>query len=162
VAPVTHAAPPAAAPSAHPRIRPSAEAPEVGPLTLDRLRALWPTIIAHARSTSPLLGTLLADTEVTLVDYGAVTITSAGHAEGIEHKRDVLGKLVGQYVSQPVRIHVTGTGKGEGGSVSAVPAAPRPARLTAETANAERLKALRAKDPTLNAVIEALDLELLE
>ena len=38
----------------------------------------------------------------------------------------------------------------------------RPARLTTETANAERLKLLRGKDQTLGAAIDALDLELLE
>jgi hypothetical protein len=35
-------------------------------------------------------------------------------------------------------------------------------RLTEERANAERLKVLRGKDPTLNAAVDALDLELLE
>jgi len=38
----------------------------------------------------------------------------------------------------------------------------RPVRLTEEGANAERLKSLRGKDPTLNAAVDALDLELLE
>src|SRR6266850_3315723 len=41
-------------------------------------------------------------------------------------------------------------------------AAERPVRLTEEGANAERLKRLRGKDPTLNAAVDALDLELLE
>jgi hypothetical protein len=40
--------------------------------------------------------------------------------------------------------------------------AQRPARLTEQTANAERLKRLRDKDPTLSAAVDALDLELLE
>jgi hypothetical protein len=34
--------------------------------------------------------------------------------------------------------------------------------MTEATANAERLKVLRAKDPTLGAAVDALDLELLE
>jgi hypothetical protein len=34
--------------------------------------------------------------------------------------------------------------------------------MTEERANAERLKSLRAKDPTLSAAVDALDLELLE
>jgi len=38
----------------------------------------------------------------------------------------------------------------------------RPARLTEDAARAERLKTLRAKDPGLNAAVDALDLELLE
>jgi hypothetical protein len=46
--------------------------------------------------------------------------------------------------------------------VKLAPAGGRPVRLTEEGANAERLKALRGKDPTLNAAVDALDLELLE
>jgi len=34
--------------------------------------------------------------------------------------------------------------------------------MTEERATAERLKTLRAKDPTLSAAVDALDLELLE
>ena len=43
-----------------------------------------------------------------------------------------------------------------------MPPAPRPGRLTEETVKAERLKVLRTKDATLNAAVDALDLELLE
>ena len=38
----------------------------------------------------------------------------------------------------------------------------RTARMTPGEAQAERLKALRAKDAALNAAVDALDLELLE
>src|SRR3989454_346425 len=48
--------------------------PEKGPLTLDRLRALWPRIVDDARTKSPMLGALLQVTEVAAVDAGAVTI----------------------------------------------------------------------------------------
>jgi hypothetical protein len=34
--------------------------------------------------------------------------------------------------------------------------------MTEETANLERLKVLRAKDPTLGAAVDALDLKLME
>src|SRR2546425_1027787 len=44
--------------------------PEKGPLTLDRLRSLWPRIIEDARARSPLLGALLAVTEVAVVQGG--------------------------------------------------------------------------------------------
>jgi hypothetical protein len=46
--------------------------------------------------------------------------------------------------------------------VASPTAAPRATRLTPGEAHAERLKALRAKDPALNAAVDALDLELLE
>jgi DNA polymerase III subunit gamma/tau len=136
--------------------------PERGPLTLDRLRALWPRIVDDARTKSPILGALLQVTEVADVDAGAVTIrlldTNPVHAEGLERQRDALSQLVARYCTGPVRIRQ----EGAGGGASRDRSAPRPARLTEEGARAERLKTLRAQDPSLNAAVDALDLELLE
>src|SRR6266550_2965731 len=136
--------------------------PERGPLTVDRLRALWPRIVDDARTKSPMLGALLQVTEVAAVDAGAVTIrlldTNAVHAEGLERQREALSQLVTRYLTGPVRIKLEGA---EGGG-SRERSAPRPTRLTEEGARAERLKTLRAQDPSLNAAVDALDLELLE
>jgi DNA polymerase-3 subunit gamma/tau len=71
--------------------------PDKGPLTLDR-SAVWPSIVAQARGASPMIGTLLADTEIRSVANDTVTLASAGHAEGLEHKRDAIGKLLGAWV----------------------------------------------------------------
>jgi DNA polymerase-3 subunit gamma/tau len=134
------------------------------PLTLDRLRALWPEIVSRSRSISPMLPTLLGDTEVSGVAAGTVTIrvlgASAGHAEGIERKHEALARLIGEYSAEPVRVVVIGGGSGKANAAGEP--APRPARLNEQSANAERLKVLRGKDPTLNAAVDALDLELLE
>src|SRR5256884_420684 len=136
--------------------------PEKGPLTLDRLRALWSRIVDHARAETPMLGALLQVTEVAAVDAGAVTIrlldTNAVHAEGLERQREALSQLVTRYLTGPVRIKLEGA---EGGG-SRERSAPRPTRLTEEGARAERLKTLRAQDPSLHAALDALDLELLE
>jgi len=133
--------------------------PERGPVTLDRLRALWPRIIDDARVKSPLLGALLAETEVGGVEGTSVVVrpldTNPVHVEGIERQRDALAQLVGRYVSAPIRIKVAGPGGGERSPA-------RPARLTEDAAREQRLKALRARDPSLNAAVDALDLELLE
>ncbi len=77
------------------------------------------------------------------------------HAEGIERQREAIGQLLSRYSSEPVRVKLQGGGSGER-------SAPPPSRLTAEGARAERLQTLRAKDPSLNAAVDALDLELLE
>src|SRR6266567_1449310 len=142
-----------------PRAVSPAVPPEKGPLTLDRLRALWPRIVDDARTKSPMLGALLQVTEVVGVDAGGVTIrlldANAVHAEGLERQRDALAQLVGRYLTKPVRIKLEGAGSGERST-------PRPGRLTEEGARAERLKTLRAQDPSLNAAVDALDLELLE
>jgi len=149
------AATPPASRIPHPDLPP----PEKGPLTLDRLRALWPRIVDDARTKSPMLGALLQVTEVAGVDAGAVTIrlldTNAVHAEGLERQREALSQLVARYLTGPVRIKLEGAGSGERST-------PRPGRLTEEGARAERLKTLRAQDPSLNAAVDALDLELLE
>src|SRR6266566_2858838 len=133
--------------------------PETGPLTVDRLRALWPRVVDDARAKTPMLGALLQVTEVVGVDAGTVTIrlldTNPVHAEGLERQREVLAQLVARYVTEPVRIKLQGAGSRER-------AMPRPGRLTEEGARAERLKTLRAQDPSLNAAVDALDLELLE
>jgi hypothetical protein len=76
--------------------------------------------------------------------------------EGLDRQRNTISQLIGAYVDEPapVRIKLAEPEGGGGGGGSP--------RLTEERANAERLKVLRAKDPTLNAAVDALDLELLE
>jgi hypothetical protein len=132
----------------------------VGPLTLERLRAIWPDVVARARAASPMVGTLLAETEISGVEGSTVTLVSpgGGHVEGLEHKRDAIARLLAEYVSGPVKLLVAA---GESATAQQ-PAGSRPARLTEETANAERLKVLRAKDPSLGAAVDALDLEIVE
>src|SRR3989449_489308 len=134
--------------------------PEKGPLTVDRLRDLWPRIIEDARAKSPMLGALLQVTEIAGLDGSTVSVrlldTNPGHAEGIERQRDPSALLVGRYVTAPVRIKLQAAASGER------PLPQRSSRMTEEGARADRLKALRAKDPSLNAAIDALDLELLE
>lgn len=158
VAPVTGAAIPLP-----PSPFPQSETAEAA-LSVDRLRALWPEIVSRSRSISPMLPTLLGDTEISEVAAGTVTIrvqgASAGHAEGIERKHEALARLIGEYSAEPVRVVVIGGGSGK--TNAAGEPAPRPARLNEQSANAERLKVLRGKDPTLNAAVDALDLELLE
>src|SRR6184192_1338341 len=144
----------------HPASRISHPAPpEKGPLTLDRLRALWPRIVEDARAQSPMLGALLQVTEVAGVEAGAVTIrlldTNPVHAEGLERQGEALARLVGRFFTEAVRVKLQGPDSGDR-------SARRPGRLTEEGARAERLKTLRAQDPSLNAAVDALDLELLE
>ncbi len=131
-----------------------------GPLSADRLQSLWPSIVAEARRSSPMIGTLLADTEIRSVTGDTVTLASAGHAEGLEHKREAIAKLLAPWVDAAVRVAVERSP--EPGSRPHDSTSPRPQRLTEKTANAERLKLLRAKDPSLGSAVDALDLELME
>ena len=126
-----------------------------GPLTLEHLRGIWPDVVARAAATGPMLPALLAGSDVAAVEGNTVVVrlapASAGHAEGLERKRDVLARLVGDYVTEPVRVRVGVTVESS-----------RAVRMTPTEAQSERMKALRAKDPALNAAVDALDLELLE
>ena len=122
-----------------------------GPLTLDYLRSVWASIVADARARAPMLGSLLAEAQITAVEGRVVTLRpgSAGHGEGLERQRETIGQVMGRYVSEAPRVRLGG-------------ASDRPVRMTEAGANAERLKVLRDKDPTLSAAVDALDLELLE
>ena len=144
-------------PSAGPAVSPSV--PEKGPLTLEHLRSVWPRIVVDARAKAPMLGSLLAEAEVTAVEGTVVTLrpARAGHAEGLERQRDLLGHVITRHVTESVRVKVVAAAAADPGAPS-----ERPVRLTEEGANAERLRLLRGKDPTLNAAVDALDLELLE
>ncbi|HWH02127.1 MAG TPA: DNA polymerase III subunit gamma/tau [Gemmatimonadales bacterium] len=165
--------PPAPSPAPTPVPAPSGRAPELrdsapprssataerGALTLERARDLWPGVVEQSRFTSPLLPTLLADSEVGAVREGVLVLRiAAAHKDGIERKRESITRLLEPYFTGPVRIDLESV---------AAPApvgnqGAGPARLTEATANAERLRVLRAKDPTLSAAVDALDLEILE
>ena len=122
-----------------------------GPLTLDYLRSVWPQIVADARARAPMLGSLLSEAEITAVEGRVVTLRpgNAGHGEGLERQRETIGQVMGRFVSEAPRVRLGGV-------------SDRPVRMTEAGANAERLKVLRDKDPTLSAAVDALDLELLE
>ncbi len=165
--PVRPSASPPVDPSASPPVRPIPSPPvppavppaEPGPLTLERLRALWPRIVDDARARSPMLGALLAGAEVAGVEESAVTIrlldTNAVHAEGLERQREALAQLVGRYLTDPMQIKLEG-------AVGQEHPRARPPRLGSDAAREQRLNVLRARDESLNAAVDALDLELLE
>ncbi|MGE5800704.1 MAG: DNA polymerase III subunit gamma/tau [Gemmatimonadota bacterium] len=124
--------------------------------TLDNVRSAWANIVADARGKTPLLGSLLAEAEVVAVEGRTISIRPghAVHAEGLERQRETIAQSLGRFVSEAPRVKVVTGGSGA--------PTPPPERLTEQGATAERLKSLRAKDPTLSAAVDALDLELLE
>src|SRR2546422_2160939 len=146
---------PASTPSASvpPVPRPSSPLPgkKLEP-TLENVRSILAQLAQDARAKTPLLGSLLAEAEVVAVDGRIVTLRPghAVHAEGLERQRETIAQALGLYISEAPRVAIAAGGGG--GSE----------RITPEGASAERLKSLRAKDPTLSAAVDALDLELLE
>ncbi len=123
--------------------------------TVENVRAVWPQVVNDTRTKTPVLGSLLADVEVIAVDGRIVTLRpgNAVHAEGLERQRETIAQALGVYIGEAPRVKFVSGGGGP---------PPTPDRVTPASATAERLKSLRAKDPTLSAAVDALDLELLE
>lgn len=161
--PVSRAAPP---PSPPPLSPPAGKKLEP---TVENVRAVWPQVVHDTRTKTPVLGSLLGDVEVIAVDGRTVTLRpgNAVHAEGLERQRETIAQAIGVYISEAPRVKFAsgssgGGGGGGSGSGGGGGGPPPPERMTPASATAERLKSLRAKDPTLSAAVDALDLELLE
>ncbi len=139
-------------PSAQPPIRPSSSPGKKLEPTLENVRSIWAQVVQDARAKTPVLGSLLAEAEVVAVEGRTITLRPghAVHAEGLERQRETIAQALGTYISEAPRVTIA-AGGGRGSE-----------RITPEGASAERLKSLRAKDPTLSAAVDALDLELLE
>jgi DNA polymerase-3 subunit gamma/tau len=160
-------------PAAGPAPRPA------GPLTLETVRGLWPEVIAAARAERKMLvAEALSDVDVAALNGGLVTLAPRGGnpltPESLARHRGLIEVLASRVLGAAVQI-------GEPGAAPPTPSPvspptppsppspppsgtppPRPQRVTASGAKAERTKAFRGKDPALDSAMEALDLELLE
>ena len=143
-------------PAVRPSDRPTGQKLEP---TLENIRSVWSRVVTDARAKTPVLGSLLAEAEVAAVDGRIVTLRPghAVHAEGLERQRETVAQMLGQYISEAPRVAIAAGGVGGGGGGGG-----GTDRITPAGASAERLRSLRAKDPTLSAAVDALDLELLE
>ena len=162
--------PPSQPPSERPTVRPS-DRPTGQKLepTVENVRSIWFQVVQDARAKTPVLGSLLAEAQVVAVEGRIVTLRPghAVHAEGLERQRETIAQMLGQYISEAPRVAIAaggvgGGGGGGGGRGGGGGSGGGPDRITPAGASAERLKSLRAKDPTLSAAVDALDLELLE
>jgi DNA polymerase-3 subunit gamma/tau len=143
-------------------VQPAASAGPTGiRLALEPLREAWPDIVAEVRSRSRFLGEALAATNPAAVDASWLTVeleepnqlfSEALQAQAAEVE-DVLRRATGE----ALRLKVT-----EKASAAAGSEAPRPRRLTEENIKADRLRAFRAKDPSLDTAVDALDLEIVD
>jgi DNA polymerase-3 subunit gamma/tau len=162
------AAPPLAAPASH-----SAAG---GSLTLESLRAAWPDIVAAAKAEKPMMASALEDAEPVVSDGTAVRLRALGGnpmtVEGLTRGRASIEAIIARIVGTSVRVAVGDAPAAPGNDPAAAapaaavrespaPLAP-PQRVSATGARAERLKALRKRDPTLDSAMDSLDLELLD
>ncbi|HEY2162555.1 MAG TPA: DNA polymerase III subunit gamma/tau [Gemmatimonadaceae bacterium] len=128
----------------------------VAPLEMSKLTAAWDQIVQRLRATKPMLATALSHaTPAAVTASGVVTIE-------LDEPNDIY-------------THAIGTGRGEilvalrerFAGIERVDlrrdeqtAAPAPKRLTDEMVRAERVAALRKREPLLDAAIDALDLDV--
>lgn len=163
------AAPPASASSPAP-VHPVGEAaPAVGPpndpFDLAALRAAWPDIVVSVKEQSRFLGEALAATLPIVASAPDLTIRfleeNPMHLEAIGRQRALLERLLGERLGAPVRLRTEGPGPDSARGVSAgAPAKSK--RLSEAATRAERLKAARSADPSVDAAASELDLEIVE
>ncbi len=159
------AAPPAE-PSGEPESRPSTRPPEDGPpvaFELSALQAIWADIAAAARAESGFLGEAVAAAQPVEVAPPVLTVAIPGDnpvvADHLNKQRKVVEDLVGARVRGQVRLEVR---TGSGGAAPEAGSRPRNRRMSDADSRAERLRALRSRDPALDAVADELDLEIVD
>jgi DNA polymerase-3 subunit gamma/tau len=146
---------PAAATPAPVRPEPAGAPPPAGP---SALAEAWPAIVSELRGRSRFLGEALAATTPAEVESGVVGVVLAEpnplFAERLQAQAPVVEEVIRRLTGQALRLRVT-EGPGEA-------AAPRPRTLTEAGIKADRLRGLRAKDPSLDTAADALDLEIVD
>jgi DNA polymerase-3 subunit gamma/tau len=152
--PGTAAAPAVEPPSFGPPARVSAE------FSLQGLTLAWGDLTQAAREQSRFLGEAFAAARLVSLEGFEVRLAIPDgnpiHVETLGGRREAAERLLSQATGQPVRLSLA--------EAAPVPGAaqPRARRMTDGEARAERLKALKSRDPALEAAAESLDLEVLE
>jgi DNA polymerase-3 subunit gamma/tau len=128
----------------------------VAPLEMSKLTALWDQIVLRLRATKPMLATALSHaTPAAVTASGVVTIE-------LDEPNDIYTHAIGTgraEILAAFRERFAGVERVELRRDEKAAAAP-PKRLTDEMVRAERVAALRKREPLLDAAIEALDLDV--
>jgi DNA polymerase-3 subunit gamma/tau len=130
-----------------------------GPVTVDGLVAVWPEVVNRGKAQSHLLGAVLAALTPKAVDGRTIVLEIGSDAgpmlEGARSRQGAIQELVAGAVGQPIEMRLVESG--------AKPApVERPKRLSENDLRGQRLREIRAKDPSLDAAADALDLEIVE
>jgi DNA polymerase III subunit gamma/tau len=151
-----------AAVSSSPAESPPAEPLPAEPIsaTLDALQASWPEIVAQVRERSRFLGEALSHTTPAALELPWLTVALAEanplFAERLQAQARLVEEVLGRAIGQAARLRVTEAGPPDGSPP------PKPRKLTDANLKADRLRAFRTKDPTLDTAADALDLEIVD
>jgi DNA polymerase-3 subunit gamma/tau len=136
------------------------QAPESIPATLEAIRDAWAEIVAEVRGRSRFLGEALSHTAPAALELPWLTVALAEpnplFAERLQAQAQLVEEVLGRAIGQAARLRVTEAGPADG----APP--PKPRKLTDASLKADRLRAFRTKDPTLDTAADALDLEIVD
>ncbi len=128
----------------------------VVPLEMSKLTAVWDQIVLRLRATKPMLASALSHaTPVAVTASGVVTIE-------LDEPNDIYTHAIATgraEILAAFRERFAGVERVDLRRDEKAPAAP-PKRLTDEMVRAERVAALRKREPLLDAAIEALDLDV--
>jgi DNA polymerase-3 subunit gamma/tau len=137
----------------------SAEPGERVPATLQAIVEAWPDLVGQVRERSRFLGEALAATLPCQLEPPWVTVElnepNPLFAERLQEQARAVEEVLSRALGAPMRLRVV---ERAGGAAPA--AAPR--RLTEAALKADRLRAFRAKDPSLDTAADALDLEIVD
>ncbi|HUF35873.1 MAG TPA: hypothetical protein VMN37_07985, partial [Gemmatimonadales bacterium] len=159
-APSTSGAPPSAGQAA-PRTRPEPPAPgPTGvPVEVEALREAWPEIVAEVRGGSRFLGEALAAATPGAIELPWLTVTLTEpnplFAERLQAQAGIVEEVLRRATGTMLRLRVTEAVPPDGEAV-------RPRLLSEESLKADRLRAFRSKDATLDMAADALDLEIVD
>jgi DNA polymerase-3 subunit gamma/tau len=141
---------------------PPGESPSAEPIpaTLHAIQASWPEIVAQVRERSRFLGEALSHTTPATLELPWLTVALAEpnplFAERLQAQAQLVEEVLGRAIGQATRLRVTEAGPPDGGPP------PKPRKLTDASLKADRLRAFRTKDPTLDTAADALDLEIVD
>ncbi len=129
---------------------------KIEPLDLNKITAMWDEMVERVRATKPMLATALSHALPAAVNAaGVVTIEPDEpndiYIHAINSSRSEIVAMLRERFAGVERVEVRRDDQ-------AVAAPPK--RLTDEMVRAERVAALRRRDPLLDAAIEALDLDV--
>ena len=131
------------------------------PLSLEGVRAVWPRIVEVAGQRRRMVQEALGHATPVAVEDGVAVLEVTEcevHLEGLTRSRGIIAEAIGEVLgSGPVRVEYRAREN------NAEPMAPEvPQRLNKKKEQEERLRRYRSKDPALDAIAEALDLEVIE
>jgi DNA polymerase-3 subunit gamma/tau len=163
----------APAPSVEPPARPArarkAAGPEppadspppepAGPATLEGLQGAWQSVLEGIGRRNPILRESLSQARPSSLVDGVVSIEVPGgeiQIEGLARNKSIVQDALTAFFGSPTGVRFS----------PPAPERPEPSaeprRQTQEADREDRLRSYRAQDPALDAVVDALDLELLE